>query len=318
MRPRRVGEILDAAIKLYLRNARTLMGLAATVVIPVQVVVAIVYLSTFNSGTDVPGGSFNISLHPQPVQDPAARTGASLVAVVLGLFVSALVTAASVKAVSDAYLDRPPAIGVSLRFALRRVLAVIGCELLRVLGFVVGLILLIVPGIWIYGMWSVAVPALLVERTGPVSALGRSGRLVKGRWWPTAGVLIVATIMTGIVGAVLAALLFGVASLPSHPSLGLAVLVNALSGMISGIITQPFAATVTTILYYDLRVRHEAYDLHVMADQLGMPSGNLGGQFGGQGGSWTGAEHLPLGPESVGQPGGPPFWPPPPGWQPPQ
>ena len=319
MRPRRVGEILDAAIKLYLGNARTLMGLAATVVIPTQILIAIVYLSTFDSGSDVPGGTFNISLHPQPVQDPAARAAASIVVALLGLIVGALVTAASVKAVSDAYLGRSPAIGPSLRLAARRLLAVLGCELVRVLGLIVAFILLIIPGIWLYGMWSVSVPALLVERIGPVTALGRSGKLVKGRWWPVAGVLVVSTIMVSIISAALGAVLIGLSSLPSSPSLGLAVLVATLSGVVTGVITQPFTATVTTILYYDLRVRHEAYDLHVLADQLGMPAGDgWDAARDGDGAARTGTEHLPLGPESVGRPGSPPFWPPPPGWRAPE
>jgi hypothetical protein len=318
MRPRRVGELLDAGIKLYLGNARTLMGLAAAVVIPVQVVIAIVYLSTFTSGSNVPGGSFGIQLHPQPAQDPAARAGASIVVGLLGLIVSALVTAACVKAVSDAYLDRTPGIGSSLRFALRRLLAVLGCQIVRVLGLIVAFVLLIIPGIWLYGMWSVAVPALLVEGKGPVASLGRSGRLVKGRWWPVAGVLIVTTIMVAVIGGAVSALLLGLASLPSRPSLGLAVLVTTLSGVVSGVITQPFTATVTTILYYDLRVRKEAYDLQVLADQLGLPQTDAAPSFDGAATRPTGAEHLPLGPESVGRPGGPPFWPPPPGWQPPE
>jgi hypothetical protein len=331
MRPRRVGEILDAAIKIYLSNARTLMGLAAVVVIPVQVLIAIVYLSTFSAGSDVPGGSFSIALHPQPAQDPAARAGASLVVSLLSLVVAALVTAASVKAVSDAYLDHPPAIGTSLRYALRRLLAVLGCEVLRVLGLILGFVALIIPGIWLYGRWSVAVPALLVERVGPVSAIRRSSRLVKGRWWPVAGVLIVSTVMVSIISAALSAVLIGVASLPSQPSLGVAVLVATLSSVVTGVVTQPFTATVTTILYYDLRVRREAYDLQVLADQLGLPRADTdiehangsdpertGAYPGASGDQWTGREHLPLGPESVGRPGGPPFWPPPPGWRPPE
>lgn len=53
MRPRRVGEILDAGIKVYVRNAWTLMGLAAIVVIPMQAVAAIVLLSTVSSGSDI-------------------------------------------------------------------------------------------------------------------------------------------------------------------------------------------------------------------------------------------------------------------------
>jgi hypothetical protein len=53
-------------------------------------------------------------------------------------------------------------------------------------------------------------------------------------------------------------------------------------------------------------VRHEGYDVALLAEQLGieptaLPAGAL----------------IDAGPESVGQPGGPPFWPPPPGWSPP-
>ena len=40
MRPHRVGEVLDAAIKIYIRNARTMMGLTAVVVIPMRVLAA--------------------------------------------------------------------------------------------------------------------------------------------------------------------------------------------------------------------------------------------------------------------------------------
>jgi len=69
MRPRRVGEILDAAIKIYIRNARTLMGLTAVVVIPMRVLAGIVLLSTLPAGSDVPGGTFAVSSSSQPVTD---------------------------------------------------------------------------------------------------------------------------------------------------------------------------------------------------------------------------------------------------------
>jgi hypothetical protein len=46
LRPLRVGEILDAGIKAYLRNARTLIGLTAVVVVPCQALSAVVLVST--------------------------------------------------------------------------------------------------------------------------------------------------------------------------------------------------------------------------------------------------------------------------------
>jgi hypothetical protein len=323
LRPRRVGEILDAAIKMYVGNARTLMGLTAVVVIPMRLLAGIVLLSTLPNGSDVPGGTFSVSSGSQTASDRAAVLGANGVLLVIELVAAALVTAACVKAVSDAYLDQPVGAGPSLRFAVRRLPRLIGLEIVMWLGLIVAFILLIIPGIWLYAAWSVAVPALLIERRGAFRSLGRSRRLVKGRWWATAAVLIVANLMVTLIAGAIEALLIAVASLPSRPSLLLAVTASTVSGIVASIITQPFQATTVTLLYYDLRMRREGYDLHVLADQLGLPATSMPAGPNGDHPEWAGVAsdgypsgEYPIGPESVGQPGGPPFWPPPPGWTP--
>ena len=320
MRPRRVGEILDAAIKLYIGNAKTLMGLAAVVVVPLQVLTAVVLLSTIPSGSDVPGSAFS---SPSSASDRTAAVGGQVTLEVASLLLSALVTAACVKAVSDAYLDHSPSIGGSLRFALRRLLRVVGLQILTVIGLILAFIALIIPGIWLYAAWSVAVPVLLIERRGAFRSLGRSRRLVKGRWWPTAAVILVTTIMVSVISGILVALLGALAGVSHQSSVVLAVLSVVLASAISAVLTEPFRAAAVTVLYYDLRVRREGYDLEVLADELGLPAGSLppgAPDGGGLGGLPTGdggpSGTYPVGPESVGQPGGPPFWPPPPGWTP--
>ena len=131
MRPRRVGEILDAAIKIYIRNARTLMGLTAVVVIPMRILAGIVLLSTLPAGSDVPGGTFTVSSSSQPVTDRAAVLGANGTLIVIELIVATLVTAACTKAVSDAYLDQPMGAAKSLWFAVRRLPALLVLEYRR-------------------------------------------------------------------------------------------------------------------------------------------------------------------------------------------
>jgi hypothetical protein len=271
LRPLRVGEILDAAIKLYRGNARVLMGAAATVIVPLQVLAGAVLLSTYSSGGDIPtsfGGVGATTTH----SDTAARLGANGIIFVFGLLGNLLVTATCVKAISEAYLERPASLRSSLRFATGRLLALTGMEVLLLLGLIVFFILLIIPGIWLYAAWSVAVPALMVERLGPVGALGRSRRLVKGRWWPTAGTLLIATLMVEFVAGVIAGLLVALplALTNNQPSLLLVVTLSATAGAVSGILARPFIATVLTVLYYDLRVRHEGYDVELMAEQLGL------------------------------------------------
>ena len=63
-------------------------------------------------------------------------------------------------------------------------------------------------------------PALLAEDVGPVAALGRSFRLVSGRWWPTFGALLVmyliVVVISGILGVLLGATL--IASLDNEAS----------------------------------------------------------------------------------------------------
>jgi hypothetical protein len=265
-------------------------------------------------------------LHPagsQPAADRSAVLGANVTLIVIELIVNVLVIAACTKAVSDAYLDQPVGAAASLRFAVRRAPALFVLYILIYLGLIVAFLLFIIPGVWLYAAWSVAVPALLIERLGPFRAPGRSRRLVKGRWWATAAVLIVATLMVTLINGAIEAVLIAIASLPSRPSLLLAVLASTLSGVIATTITAPFLAAAVTLLYYDLRVRREGYDLHVLADQLGIPSASMPAGTDGGYPDWVAAPGdgspsgaYPIGPESIGQPGGPPFWPPPPGWTP--
>lgn len=307
LRPLRPGEILDAAIKLYVRNARVLMGASAVVVVPLQLLSAVVLLSVYSSGKEIPTGFANVgSSVPQP--DVAARLGATAITGVIGLISAVLVTATCVKAVSDLYVDQQTTVATSLRFAARRLLPLLGMDILLGLGEAFGLILLIIPGIWLYIAWSVATPALLVERLGPTAALGRSRRLIKGRWWPAFGVLLLATIIAGLVGGAITGLLTAVALQSSNPSVLFAVTISTAAAIVSEILVRPFNATVTTVLYFDLRIRREGYDLQVMADQLGLPESAMPSLPAGSGGTF--------GPQDVGKPGGPPYWPPPPNWQP--
>jgi hypothetical protein len=348
LRPLGVGEILDAGIKVYLGNARILMGLSAVVVVPFQMLNAVVLLSVVSSANEVPRGF--AGLGARNAVDNSATLGAKVILSFTGLIVGVLVTAACVKAVSDAYLDQPVDLGASLRFAARRILSLVWLEILTLVLLAFAFAALLVPGIWLYAAWSVATPALLIEGLRGRHALRRSFGLVKGRWWPVAGVLVVAAVMVALISGAIEGVLLAIV-LTSGGSVFFAVVVVTFTGGVASILTQPFQAAVKTILYYDLRVRREGYDVQLLAEQLGFdpavmpagagpetptwapagadagiatgtpaaPGGNLPGADredgpgarlgGGWGGGW--------GPDSIGLPGGPPFWPPPPGWSPP-
>src|ERR1700761_2911929 len=205
-RPLRVGEILDTSIKLYGRNARTLIGAAAVAVIPLQLLSAVVLLSIYNSGQDIPTGYSNL-FKAVPQADASARAGAGAITELATVITVAFVSAACVQAVSSAYLGRPLSTGETVRFGARRLLPLLGMLILYYLGLAIAFVLLIIPGIWLYAAWGVATPALLIERLNPFRALGRSRRLVKGCWWATAGVILVSALMVAILTSIVSGIL---------------------------------------------------------------------------------------------------------------
>src|SRR5918997_5470278 len=178
LRPLGIGEILDAGIKLFTRHWRPLVLSVVGLVLPVQIISALLTASVAPEQFDFTTTESGVS------EDEEAEFLVGQGIVVLLSFISVLLaTAVCFKAVADPYLGVEPDWRRSLRFAVRRLLGLVVLAIVYVLLVAVGLFALLVPGIWLFVMYSVAVPALLLERIGPVSALRRSFRLIRGRWW---------------------------------------------------------------------------------------------------------------------------------------
>ena len=134
----------------------------------------------------------------------------------------------------------------------------------------VGFFLLIVPGIWLAVAFSVAVPALLLERIGPFAAMGRSFRLVRGRWWATFGTLLVGYVLVGAHRRARA----GARDGDPEPDRGREHAGRRVSSVVGGtlgaVLTTPYSAAVIALIYFDLRVRKEGLDLQLIADGAGV------------------------------------------------
>ena len=82
-------------------------------------------------------------------------------------------------------------LGELIAAGLRAALPLVLLGMLSGIAFMVGLLLLIVPGVILYVMWSVSVPALVEERLGPIEALGRSRHLTRGARWKVFGLVLI-------------------------------------------------------------------------------------------------------------------------------
>jgi hypothetical protein len=194
LRPLGIGEILDVGIKIYSRNALTLFKIVVFIVLPAQILVNIVEISALPSGATLssrnPLGP-SVTVGPTVTQHDVTVFFVGYVAALLINFVaSRFAQAGCFRAVADAYLGEEVGWRSSLRFALRRLPAVVWLSIISGILVILGTLLCVIPGIYLYVAFAVAVPVLLVEGAGPVRSLGRSRELVKGRWWGTLGVAV--------------------------------------------------------------------------------------------------------------------------------
>lgn len=115
--------------------------------------------------------------------------------------------------------------------------------------------ILLAPALWVWISASMATPVIALEGTGVIAGLRRSISLVRGRWWPTLGYVL----LVGLFGMVAIQLIQLVAiPLMALGGLGLAVNLAAIVGIVAqGLIVAGIGAMFTW-WYVDLRARKES------------------------------------------------------------
>jgi hypothetical protein len=173
-RPLRIGEILGTAFQLYRRHWRTLLAIAAVVVVPLT-------LLQYLLGDLVRTQREVVTTDGVVVETPTWSAGiAGLVAVLAGVLMYLVLTGAITRAVAAEVAGQDPSVEQSYRFGFVRLGSVLLVSVLVGLAVVGGLILLVIPGIWIGVRLAVSVEALVVEGRRGTEAMGRSWGLVGG------------------------------------------------------------------------------------------------------------------------------------------
>jgi hypothetical protein len=267
LRPLGVGDVLDAAVKLYTRNAVSMWKIVACVVVPVSLINQIIV------GASLPSGAY---VYHGTLYTPTGQLSTPAAGVIAGIVLSIVAVLIANGALSlslvDAYIGQPLDWVASLRAAGSRLGSLLWLAILWTVLVIVGFIAIILPGIWLLVVWSVGIPALMFEHLGGFKALGRSFDLVRGRWWATFAELLVAIIMLVLVSLVLGLILGAIEKGLKVDSIGLWLAFNWLIALFSDLVSYPFIAAVIAVIYIDLRVRKEALDLELLAGGLGSPS----------------------------------------------
>jgi hypothetical protein len=289
IRPLNFGEILDGALVIYRRHFGLFLKLA--VIVLAGPVLLLAYLATRWLGS--------LLLQTSGALTQPPNMGALLLifpVVILYYLASLVLTAGTVRIISDSYLGRPPQLADALSLGIAKLwgLVVVGLGkgiivFLVILGVGIGMALLsvIMRGAGAAGVlvlvaagfacawlvvfilcgYGVTTPVLVLENlTSAFDAFGRSWDLTRNFKGKVFGVAVVGVLLFNALPSWVLQALSAAArgSLPGV-SIGLAVLATLVPVLLT-----PALAAVWTLMYYDLRVRREAFDLQVLSRQLGI------------------------------------------------
>jgi hypothetical protein len=229
IRPLSFAELLDLSFQVLRDNFVLLVGISLVVWLPYGV------LTEFAS--------------PRSIATSVVLLVALTALVPLG-------NAAVLSAIADAYLDRPTTVQSAYRTVLPIFVPFIGTWIVLELLIAVGILLLVVPGLYFGVCWALVLPVMVVERRFGFNALSRSRALVRGKWWVTLGIVLVS---------------YFVAEIPVW-ALGLLWIQIPILGKLLSAATSAAALTYPTIVlvvyYFDRRCRLEDFDLRLLAEHI--------------------------------------------------
>jgi len=299
LRPLGVGEILDGAVSTMRTYWRTVLGVSLAIAVVMQTVVVLVQgfafsdLSSTNALDDPNASASEVT---RAMSEAFLSTGVVYLVVLIGTVVAtALLTAVTSRAV----LGKPVTAGEAWHDARPQVLKLFGLICLLVLMALVLIGVPTVPGIivavtgsqdggialavfgglvgcvvtlWLAIRFSLASPALMLEKQGIIKSMSRSAKLVRGSWWRIFGIQLLAQIIASILSSILVIPFAFIAGLFSGDGLsGLVdgtgdlgwtfLIISGLGSVIGRMIAFPITAGVTVLLYIDQRIRREALDL---------------------------------------------------------
>ncbi len=274
LHPMELGEILDGALTIFRRH----LGLFVKVgVVALWLPVAITVYIQLAGGTEQ-----HIFLW--------------IVSVLISYFAGLFLTAAAIRVISDSYMGRPPELGEALSLGASKIwpLFVVGIGktiiisiLVAAIGIIVSIaapamvaggsagamllvLIAVIGGCWLLAFvlcgYAVTTPVVVLENLGGAfDAFGRSWDLTRGFKRKIFGIGVVAFLMIYLPIMIIGGL-GGYFRLTS-PVIGQAIEVFS-AGL--PIVVYPLSSCIVTLIYYDLRVRREAFDLQVLGQQLGI------------------------------------------------
>lgn len=276
LKPMELGEILDGALTIFRRH----FGLF------VKIGIAALWLPVA------------LTIYIQLAGGREQHLVMTFFVAIIQYFAGLFLTASAIRVISDSYLGRPPQFADAIAMGAAKIwsLFLVGLGKGLVIGLIAGglgvVLALAVPamasagagaigGLVVFaavigGLWfllfvvcgyAVTTPVVVLESlSGAFDAFGRSWELTRGFKRKIFGTFAVAFLIVYVPGG----LIGGLAAVLMLEARVIGQVVEVIGAALPIILT-PLFSCVLTLVYYDLRVRREAFDLQILSQQLGLP-----------------------------------------------
>ncbi len=213
-----VGAVIRRVFDIYVQQAAVLMPAAAVVFVFTGIITGLLVV---------------------------ASSGLAVVAIAIYLIAATLFTGMVVRLVADVQDGRRDATAGKLLRAAAPVLGqLILVGVVAAIGIMAGFILLVIPGLILLTLWSVAAPVVVIENPGVFPALRRSRLLVRGNGLQVFAVIMILVVLVGAAGNIIDAV---------AASAGTGV--GIVARVIVGVLSAPLSALAAAVLYFELRAR---------------------------------------------------------------
>ncbi|MGI8593203.1 MAG: hypothetical protein ACR2ML_02365 [Solirubrobacteraceae bacterium] len=230
-----IGRVFSAIADLYKVNAAPLVVSAVIIFLPVALVAALLQ-----------------SISPVAV----------LLVIPIGIVAQAVYLGGVIELVNRVHSGAAvPGVGDLFRTALPHVGRLVVTGVVAGFGIALGLVLLIVPGLYLTTIWAVFGPAVVIERAGVTGALGRSQQLVKGDGWQVFFIVFIIAFVTQIFAFIIGAVLGG-----SFVGLFLA-------SFLPSVLLAPVSTLAAAVIYFELRRLKEGAGVAGAPTAAGVPVG---------------------------------------------
>jgi len=246
--PQTTGELLDSASRLYLRNFSLLFGMSVIFHIPWMAI-------------GIARAARNMTATRVTIQGAMLELLATLI---LFFVIAPLTGGTTAQIVSDIYLGNTVKLSGALRAAWSRYGTLLKSHFIPVIAILAGLVMLVVPGIlWLLSYMFISQIIMVEGMSGSRSIRVRSRNLVRGYRGKAFVIVVVMLLIEFLAQAGIrsvARFFIGTAAIA-----GMAPILNESVAIVAA----PMFALSITLLYFDLRIRKEGFDLEMLSRAVG-------------------------------------------------